>query len=251
MAGFLLIHGAMHGGWCFDPVADILRAKGHKVAAPDLPGMGGDEDALRAVTIESWTEFALEQCRAMRRELDGEPLVLAGHSRGGLNISAAAEADPSAMDALVYICALMMPGGMSPAAMQDMLPKQPEMEPFGRLVANGAGMMVDPEQAARFFAHLSPPDLAEDAAHRLVAEPLGPLATLVEVTHERWGTVPRLYVECLQDRTVPIANQRQMLALSPGTATVTLDTDHSPFYSAPEALADALIAVAEGSLSSG
>jgi len=41
-----------------------------------------------------------------------------------------------------------------------------------------------------------------------------------------------------------------MIALSPGTATVTLDADHSPFFSAPEALADALIAVAEGSLSS-
>ena len=39
MAGFLLIHGAMHGGWCFDAVAEILRGKGHAVVAPDLPGM--------------------------------------------------------------------------------------------------------------------------------------------------------------------------------------------------------------------
>lgn len=36
MAGFVLIHGAFHGGWCFDPVAERLRARGHSVCAPDL-----------------------------------------------------------------------------------------------------------------------------------------------------------------------------------------------------------------------
>lgn len=82
MAGFLLIHGAMHGGWCFDAVAHILRDRGHTVVAPDLPGMGGDEETLRQVTLESWTAFALDQLRALRREIGDAPLVLAGHSRG-------------------------------------------------------------------------------------------------------------------------------------------------------------------------
>jgi hypothetical protein len=41
MAGFVLIHGSWHGGWCFDPpVAELLRARGRVVAAPTLPGMG-------------------------------------------------------------------------------------------------------------------------------------------------------------------------------------------------------------------
>jgi pimeloyl-ACP methyl ester carboxylesterase len=37
MAEFLLVHGAWHGGWCFDRLADELRARGHTVDAPDLP----------------------------------------------------------------------------------------------------------------------------------------------------------------------------------------------------------------------
>ncbi len=41
MAGFVLIHGSWHGGWCFDQVAELLRARGHTVVAPTLPGMGG------------------------------------------------------------------------------------------------------------------------------------------------------------------------------------------------------------------
>ena len=89
MAGFILIHGAWHGGWCFDPVSQLLRQRGHKVIAPDLPGMGGDAEALRAVTLAGWAEFTVELCHALKRELGDEKLVLAGHSRGGLVLSAA------------------------------------------------------------------------------------------------------------------------------------------------------------------
>ena len=112
MAGFVLIHGAWHGGWCFDPVAEILSAKGHKVVAPDLPGMGGDTETLRAVTLKGWADFTADICRTLKRELDGEPLVLAGHSRGGLVVSAAAERDPEAVDAL----ALALEAGLLDAA---------------------------------------------------------------------------------------------------------------------------------------
>ena len=28
---FVLVHGTWHGGWCWQRVADALRAKGHKV----------------------------------------------------------------------------------------------------------------------------------------------------------------------------------------------------------------------------
>ena len=92
MAGFVLIHGAFHGGWCFDPIVEILRGKGHTVAAPDLPGMGGDAEALRAATLDGWAEFTLDACRAMRAGIGDAPLVLAGHSRGGVVISAAKSA---------------------------------------------------------------------------------------------------------------------------------------------------------------
>ncbi len=243
MAGFLLIHGAMHGGWCFDPVADILRAKGHTVVAPDLPGMGGDAETLASVTLDDWTSFALGHLKVLRAQIGDAPLVLAGHSRGGLNLSAAAEADPGAMDALVYICALMLPAGLQPDMLPQILPAGEEMRQY-TVTAPGGGMMIDPAHAGQFFAQLSPPHLVEAAMKRLVAEPTGPLSTPPSVTPKRWGSVPRTYIECLHDRTVPIEYQRRMLELSPGTRTVTLEADHSPFFSATEALADALIAAA-------
>jgi pimeloyl-ACP methyl ester carboxylesterase len=242
MASFVLIHGAFHTGACFDLVAEQLRARGHAVSAPTLPGMGGGEAALRAASLEGWARFTLDACHALRAE-NGGPVVLAGHSRGGSVISLAAEIDPSAADHLAYICAVLTPAGEERAKLPGLMPAQPGIQAASSMVENGAGIVMDGKAAMPYFAQLCPPELRDDAASHLVAEPLGPLSTPAEVTAQRWGAVPRTYIECLQDRTMPIANQRGMLALSPGTQVVTLDSDHSPFYCMPEKLADALEAL--------
>ena len=59
MAGFVLIHGSWHGGWCFDPVAELLRARGHVVIAPTLPAMGGTAAEMAAITLGEWGEYSL------------------------------------------------------------------------------------------------------------------------------------------------------------------------------------------------
>src|SRR6187455_1561141 len=37
---FVLVHGAWHGGWCWQRVSDRLTARGHRVFAPTLTGLG-------------------------------------------------------------------------------------------------------------------------------------------------------------------------------------------------------------------
>lgn len=239
MAGFVLIHGSWHGGWCFDPVADILRARGHAVLAPTLPGMGGTAEELAAVTLEGWADFALEHCRRLRAETGG-PVVLAGHSRGGLVVSTAAERDPQAMDALVYICAMMLPTGLSRAEFKKLEGPNPAFDAIISPVHGGVGTVVDPAAAGAVFAQVSPPDLVAAALPRLIAEPHGPRSEKLTLTPERWGRLPRTYVECTQDRTIPIDSQRKMQQFSPGAWVVTLDADHSPYLSRPVELADAL-----------
>jgi len=249
MAGFVLIHGAWHGGWCFDPVSEILRSRGHKVVAPDLPGMGGDAEALRAVTLGGWAEFTADLCHALRRDLGDEPLVLAGHSRGGLVLSATAESDPSAMDGLAYICALMVPDSKSGNDMTEVVMgdnAEERRDSFGEMVADGAGWMIDKSIAGAALAQLSPPDLVARQVERLVVEPASALAEVMHISEARFGAKPRWYIECEQDQTVPLAGQRRLQALFPGTRAITLDADHSPFYSAPDALADALCDIAAG-----
>lgn len=239
-AGFVLIHGSWHGGWCFDAVAAILRARGHLVEAPTLPGMGGSRAEMAAVTLAGWGDFAAQHCRRMKQALGGGPVVLAGHSRGGLVVSTAAEAEPTAMEALVYICAMMLPAGMSRAQFKEGEEPNPAFDAIIAKVEGGVATVVDPARAGAVFAQLSPPALVAEVLPRLVAEPHGPRSEPMAVTPERWGRLPRTYVECTADRTIPIASQRRMLALSPGARVVTLDADHSPYLSRPQELADAL-----------
>ncbi|MDF8334503.1 alpha/beta fold hydrolase [Novosphingobium cyanobacteriorum] len=240
MAGFVLVHGSWHGGWCFDPVAEILRARGHLVDAPTLPGMGGTAQEMAAVTLAGWGDFAAQHCRSMKDRLGGGPVVLAGHSRGGLVVSTAAERDPAAMDALVYICAMMLPDGLSRAEFKQMEGPNPAFDAIIRKVHDGVATEIDTAHAGEVFAQISPPEAVTSVLPRLLAEPHGPRSEKIHVTPERWGRLPRTYVECTQDRTIPIASQRKMQQFSPGARVVTLDADHSPYLSRPVELADAL-----------
>jgi pimeloyl-ACP methyl ester carboxylesterase len=241
MATFVLIHGAWHGGWCFDTIRPLLEAERHHVIAPDLPGMGGDAATLAAITLTDWGAFVADICRAAKA-----PVILCGHSRGGLVISAAAEQAPEAIDALVYICAMLLPDGMSRASFKDVAEPNPEFDAIIRHLPHGHGMDVDPQGAPYVFAQLSSFEEAQAAIARLVTEPMSVRNEALSLTESRYGAVPRHYVECVHDLTIPIADQRRMQALLPCATVTALEADHSPFLSAPEALAQALNTVANG-----
>ena len=242
MATYVLIHGSWHGGWCFEAVRGRLEAAGHVVIAPDLPGMGGDEATLRAVTLQGWADFVAGLCRGAQQK----PVILVGHSRGGLVISQAAETAPEAIDALVYICAIMLPDGMSRAEFKALEQPNPAFDAIVTPVCNGAGTVADPVTAPAVFAQLSPRDRVAQAMTRLAAEPHGPRSTPVRLTAERFGTLPRTYIECSEDRTIPLSSQRLMQRLVPGATVEVLYADHSPFLSRPEALATTLLGVVAG-----
>lgn len=244
MANFVLVPGAFHNGWCFYPVREILEQRGHRVMTPDLPGMGGSEAELRNASLAQWGAYIAGLCRGMRGD-ETEEIVLAGHSRGGLVISLAAEFDPLAIDKLIYITALMSPACKT--ARHTIATKLFENEAAAdavSLIQNGAGIIIDPNAARELYGQLSPSSLVEAAARRLTVEPASTFSATVEVTGERWGTVPRSFIKCLQDRTILPAVQDMMIAASPDTHVTSLDADHYPFLSATEGLADTLEAIA-------
>jgi pimeloyl-ACP methyl ester carboxylesterase len=240
MAHFVLVHGAWHGGWCFDTVRPLLTALGHEMTTPNLPGMGGSDAELCAVTLAGWADCIADICQ----ESDGQ-VILGGHSRGGIVISEVAERIPEKLDALAYICAMLLPPGMSRELLKSHVAPNPDFQAIIQPHASGCATIVDPEMAPGIFAQLSPPDAARAAAARLVAEPSAPRLTPLTLTQDRFGSVPRHYIECLHDRTIPIADQRYMQSLQPCVSVNSLDADHSPYLSAPEALVAALHAIAE------
>jgi hypothetical protein len=80
----------------------------------------------------------------------------------------------------------------------------------------------------------------EFALSRMTSEPLKPLVTPLRISEARFGRVPRAYIECALDRTITLAAQRDMQSALPCDPVFTLATDHSPFLSQPERLAQLL-----------
>jgi pimeloyl-ACP methyl ester carboxylesterase len=65
----------------------------------------------------------------------------------------------------------------------------------------------------------------------------------VTLTEERFGSVPRWYIECTHDNAVRIARQRAMVKKMP-CKVITMECGHTPFYSQPEELAEHLETIA-------
>lgn len=242
MARYILIHGAYHGGWCWEEIEPRLTAAGHEVIAPNLPGMGPDATGENPATLEEWAEFVA----ALARSGQG-PAVLVGHSRGGIVITRAAELAPEAVSHLVYVAAVLTPPGQSlvETLLAALKGKPLPLGDATQLSADGlTRRYADPARAATTFYGECSPEVAAAAFARLSPEPVSVMSAPVLTTPERFGQVPRTYVECLRDRALAIDVQRHMHGQQP-CAVVTIDTDHSPFYSAPDELIQVLLDLAE------
>lgn len=233
MATIMLIHGAWHGSWCWSEVRPALEAYGHRVLTPDLRGSGEDPDGVPDQPLSCWADQIAALVAA-----EPEPVVLVGHSRGGLVISEVAERLPERLCLLVYVAAFLLQDG---EALQDIAQGAENAERFGAAFALKDSMLhFSDDRAREFFYRRSPLDFVRTAQERLCPEPAAAFVTPIHVTKARFGSVPRAYVECIDDQAIPLATQRAMQATMPCATVVTLDADHSPFFSAPRALVAAL-----------
>ena len=76
MTLFVLVHGAYHGGWCWDLVGHELEGAGYRWVAPDLP-------CEKAVGPSDYAATVIQAVSAVGH-VDGEDIVVVGHSLGGL-----------------------------------------------------------------------------------------------------------------------------------------------------------------------
>lgn len=227
MATFILVAGAWHGAWCWERVVPLLEGAGHIVLTPELVGS----------RVESW----VADVAALARGADG-PVLAVGHSRAGLLIAQAAELAPDAFARLVFLTAFLLPDGMSIGEMAvshgcDLTP---------HLVPDRRGRLtIRRDAASALFYTMSPHDWRDRALDRLLAEPPASFSTPAGVSPNRFGRVPRTYIECARDAVIPLTVQRAMQQNWPCDRVVTLESDHSPFLSGPETLANALLASAD------
>jgi pimeloyl-ACP methyl ester carboxylesterase len=115
---FVLVHGAWHGGWCWRRVADRLAAKGHKVFAPTMTGLG-ERSHLLDDKIGLATHIAdIVNLIKWERLAD---VVLVGHSYGGFIITGVAERMLPSIASLVFLDAHVPENGQSLADLSSPL----------------------------------------------------------------------------------------------------------------------------------
>jgi len=235
MAIIILVHGAWHGAWCWERIAPLLEANGHSVIAPDLPGMGADKTALSEVTLAGWARFIAD----IVSQQDA-PVVLVGHSRAGVVISQVAEYVPDRIAGLVYLAAFLVPNGQSMRSTMLRIPRDPARLPDMILSDDGISTSLVPGAVERTFYDTTDQDGIARATALAGPEPVASIVTPLTLTEERYGSVRRAYIECLRDEAVSIDLQKLMQADLPCAYVETIDSDHSPFFSAPSELADHL-----------
>jgi pimeloyl-ACP methyl ester carboxylesterase len=235
MATYILVHGSWHASWCWYKVIPLLTIRGHRAIAIDLPGHGRDWTAPGEVSLQHYVDAVGNVLQSQT-----EPAFLVGHSRGGIVISQVAEQWPERIKALVYLAAYLIPNGeaMLPTALGDT-----ESLIASNLVLNeplGHHMLRQEAFKEALYGDCSAEDI-ELANSLLTPEPNGPVATPLRLSEERYGRVPRVYIETLQDRGVTTGLQRRMREKVPCQKVVSMNSSHSPFLSSPEELADHLI----------
>lgn len=110
MAVFVLVPGACHGGWCFEPLARELRQSGHEAYPITLTGVGDRSHLLAAsVNLDTHIQDVVSVLEAEKLER----AVLCGHSYAGMVISGVADRVPERVGALVYIDAFVPGNGDS------------------------------------------------------------------------------------------------------------------------------------------
>ncbi|MFM8305316.1 MAG: alpha/beta fold hydrolase [Actinomycetota bacterium] len=234
-ATVVLVHGAFHGAWCWDRVLAPLGAAGVSAVAVDLPGHG--EDPAPPGDLHAHADALRARLEAMPG-----PLVLVGHSYGGAVISDAA-AGVSSVAHLVYLAAIVTDTGetMTTVMPDKTLAEGDVSDVPAAMRADGDGFLViDPDLAvAAFYADCSADDIAFASA-RLGRQ--NPATFGQPVRAAAWRTIPSTYLLCTADRAVHPAFQRVLATRT--TDQVELATSHSPFFSAPDALADLLAGIA-------
>ena len=224
MANFVLVHGAVHGGWCWERVVPLLEVspRVEEVVAIDLVGHGArvEEKPLGDICLGDYADDVVREIESR----DLHDVVLVGHSLAGITLPLAAQRLVSRLRRVVYLSTTNPPVGQSVEdRMNDPLSPISRAVDFETMFCND----LDEETSTWLLSRLGP-------------EPPGPMAEKVTVATGP-SRVPSTYILLEKDEALPPAFQREQARTAQADEIITFDAGHSAFASRPKELADLLL----------
>jgi pimeloyl-ACP methyl ester carboxylesterase len=219
----VLVHGAFADAGSWSGVTKALSAKGYPVLSIANPLRGVASDA-------QYTASVLHAVKG--------PVVLVGHSYGGMVISRASQANPG-VKALVYVAALSpeqgetvaglagkFPGGTLDTALADPVP----------LADGGKELYIRQSKFRQQFAADVAPQQA--AAMAAAQRPVTVAALNEAATGDAWKQLPSYFVYGTADRNIPLQALRFMAGRAHAKDIVEVKgASHVVMVSHPEAVA--------------
>jgi len=223
MSTLVFVHGACvrDAAWWWHKMTEPLAERGVATLAVPLPSCGEAGPTLGDLYDD------VAACREAIRSV-GRPVVLCGHSYGGMVITEAG-ADERVIG-LIYLTSVMPDAGQSQG---ELVGSEPA--PWLRPGEDGT-LGVDPDMVRRFFLQDCDSATTDEAVSRLTRQSLTPFTQAPREI--AWREKPTSYIVCTEDLATPAQAQRQRIR-EPARA-VEFSAGHHPFLSRPEAFADSI-----------
>ncbi|UGQ46726.1 alpha/beta fold hydrolase [Massilia endophytica] len=190
----ILVHGAFADSSSWDGVARKLVAKGYPVLSVANPLRGVDADA----------RYAASAIQAVKG-----PVVLVGHSYGGMVISKAAEGNAN-VKSLVYVAAFAPEQGETVAGLANRFPGSTLGQALADPVAldGGEDLYIRQDKFHEQFAADVP--AAQAALMAASQRPIAVAALEEQTTGTAWKQLPSYFVYGSADRNIPLEALRFM-----------------------------------------
>ncbi|MEM8570474.1 MAG: alpha/beta fold hydrolase [Pseudomonadota bacterium] len=233
---FVLLHGMFHGGWCWSRAAEILRARGHVVTTPTQTGLGERAHLLSPeITLSTFVEDIVQHLRFD----DLKDVTLVGHSFGGAVLAGVADRASERLSRLVYLDGAILDSGET---WFSRLPADVARDRAALAQSTSGGVSLPPAPAA-FFGIREPEDTAF-VEPRLTPHPYRTITTAVTLENPLWCGVPTSYIRCTDPVFRNAAGSCEK-ARTLGVPVSELATGHDAMVTAPLALAEMLIRIAQ------
>uniref|UniRef100_A0A0E0LQH9 AB hydrolase-1 domain-containing protein n=1 Tax=Oryza punctata TaxID=4537 RepID=A0A0E0LQH9_ORYPU len=248
----VLVHGEGFGAWCWYKTISLLEEAGLDPIALDLTGSGIDNaDTNSIATLADYSKPLIDYLNKLP---ENEKVILVGHSCGGASVSYALEQCPQKISKAVFLTATMVKDGQRPfdvfseeLASADVFLQESQLLIYG----NGkdkppTGLMFDKQQIKGLYFNTSPSKDTVLAAVSMRPIPLAPIMEKLSLTPENYGTVPRYFIQTLDDRMLSPDVQEKLVRENPPDGIFKIKGgDHCPFFSKPQSLNKILLEIAQ------
>ncbi|XP_020702505.1 putative methylesterase 11, chloroplastic isoform X1 [Dendrobium catenatum] len=246
----VLVHGGGFGAWCWYKTMTLLEDAGFEVTAINLAGSG--IHSVDTNNITSLPQYVNPLIIFLEKLGDTEKVILVGHDLGGTCISYAMEAFPAKIAKSVFLAAAMPKNGQRTIDVLSQEEATNDLMQHGQifLYANGkdqipTAISFETSSLKDLLFNQSPTKDLSLASVSMRPIPFAPVLEKLVLTEDNYGSVRRFYIETTEDNALPLSLQQSMCETNPPEKVFRLKgSDHSPFFSKPQALHKVLVEIA-------